>query len=547
LSEPTPDTIRLPQIDPPRTPPEPAPLRFDSARIVTSGHTEGVHPAPEIEDSSRRRSPTVRMRILTAVLITTALGMLVAGGLSYLIARNQVQEEVYHSLGQEVEELHRNTSVSTNPDTGLAIRTLNDVLHYAIKSTYPDSDEAVLGLINGKVELVPDADGHPLQVTVQQDKEFIAAAAAIRPGQSPGVYRITTTLHPDLAYISVPIQMTGSQDLGHYVTAIDMDTAFDAINRNYLAFASVSAISLVLIGVVGYAVAGQLLAPLRSLRRTAQRISDTDLSDRIPEDQLSSRDEVADLGRTMNAMLDRLANSFDGQRRFLDDVGHELRTPVTIVRGHLELMNPEDPADVSETRTLALDELDRMQRLVDDLMVLAKSRRPDFVQAAPTVLSDLLISVLDKVTPLANRRWKIDANSDAVVLVDQQRITQALLQLVSNAVRFTEDGQVIALGCRLADNQLQVWVRDEGAGISAEDQKLIFERHGRGRQGRDDHPHGSGLGLTIVTAIAEAHDGRVELTSAPGRGSTFTLIMPYDISTVSSDDIENEEQQWQRS
>ena len=539
-----PDTIRLPPVDPSLA----APRAADSTKLRRSGHTRQMEPSTETEDVRPRRSPSVRMRILTVVLLTTALGMIVAGGLSYLIARDQTRDQVYLSLDQEVEELRRNTSVSTNPDTGLPIRTLRDVLYYSIKTTYPDSDEGVLGLIDGKIALVPDAPGHPLQETVQQDPEFIAAASSVRPGQSPGVYRASTDRHPDLAYISVPIQMTGSDQVGHYVTAVDMSTAFDAINRNYFAFAAVSTVSLLMIGAVGYVVAGQLLSPLRSLRRTAQRISDADLSERIPDDQLSSKDEVADLGRTMNAMLDRLSTSFDGQRRFLDDVGHELRTPITIVRGHLELMDVNDASDVAETRTMSLDELDRMQRLVDDLMVLAKSRRPDFVRVAPTPVSDLLVSVLDKVTPLQSRAWGIDASSDAVVMVDQQRITQALLQLVSNAIRFTEDGQVIALGARLSGDELRIWVRDEGKGIAPEEQQLIFERHGRGRQGEaDDHPHGSGLGLTIVSAIAGAHDGRVELTSAVGRGSTFTLIIPYDSRTVIADDTPTEELHWQRS
>ncbi|HEY9289683.1 MAG TPA: HAMP domain-containing sensor histidine kinase, partial [Microlunatus sp.] len=307
--------------------------------------------------------------------------------------------------------------------------------------------------------------------------------------------------------------------------------------------------SLILIGAVGYAVAGQLLAPLRSLRRTAQRITDTDLSERIPEDQLSSRDEVADLGRTMNAMLDRLDRSFDSQRRFLDDVGHELRTPVTIVRGHLELMDPHDPGDVEETRTLAMDELDRMQRLVDDLMLLAKSRRPDFLRLAPTAVSDVLTSVLDKVTPLRDREWGIDANTDSIVLLDHQRISQALLQLVSNALRFTEPGAVIALGARVSaadqtevgpGGTLQIWVRDEGSGITAEDQQMIFERYRRAALGTDDHPHGAGLGLAIVEVIAEAHGGRVELDSAPGRGSTFSLIIPYETTRLDAERAEEE-------
>ncbi|WP_157683193.1 sensor histidine kinase [Microlunatus soli] len=495
----------------------------------------------------RRRSLSVRVRILTAVLLTTALGMMVAGGISYAIARGQAQADVYRSLDQEVEEFRTNThKVTADPRTGQPIKDLNDVLSYAIRTTYPNDDEAVLALIDGTVTWVPSSDNPQFQESVQRDRQFVAQAASVRPGDSPGVYRASTAAHRDLAYISVPVQVSGSRQLGHYITAVDMRQTFAAVNRNYLAFAGVSLVSLLLIGAVGYLVAGQLLAPLRSLRSTARRITETDLGDRIPDDQLSSRDEVAELGRTMNAMLDRLAYAFDSQRSFLDDVGHELRTPVTIVRGHLELMDADDPADVRETRALSLDELDRMQRLVDDLLLLAKSRRPDFVRPGQVALADLLVSVLDKVTPLNDRDWGIDASSDAVVTLDQQRITQALLQLVSNALRFTEAGSVIALGARIEADQLRLWVRDEGTGIAPEEQKLIFERHQRSTAG-EKHPHGVGLGLAIVSAIAEAHNGRVELQSRPGVGSTFSLIIPQRPSRMTDDQPDREDRPWPRS
>jgi signal transduction histidine kinase len=231
----------------------------------------------------------------------------------------------------------------------------------------------------------------------------------------------------------------------------------------------------------------------------------------------------------MNAMLDRLATSFDHQRQLLDDAGHELRTPITIVRGHLELLDPTDPSDVSETRTLALEELDRMQRVVDDLMVLAKSQRPDFVRPQPVAVDELLVSVRDLVAPLGDRDWRIEATTDLVVLLDQQRITQALVQLVANAIRFTAAGSVVALGAVLTGSELRIWVRDVGVGIAPEDRIRIFERFGRGRgtaAAQDSPDDGAGLGLAIVAAIAEAHHGRVELDSTPGRGSTFTLCLP---------------------
>jgi two-component system OmpR family sensor kinase len=494
--------------------------------------------------TSSRRIPrltrpwSVRARILVAVLLVTALGMVGAGLTSYLVARAQTRADVYASLRQETEEFRTSTQVALDPDTGVPVNGLEDLLSYAIKTTYPSDDEAVLGIVDGEVRKVPGADLSAHQLAVQEDAEFIAQASAVRPDQSPGVYRADTSAHKDLAYVSVPVRITGEKDLGHYVTAVDMTQAYSSINHAYLVYAYVAALTLVLVAVIGYGVSGRLLAPLRSLRTTAQRISETDLTDRIPQDQLSRGDEVADLGRTVNAMLDRLSTSFDSQRQALDDVGHELRTPITIIQGHQELLDVTDPQDVSATREITLEELDRMQRLVDDLLLLAKSRRPDFVRQQETDVDDLLLSVLDKVTPLGDRRWQLEETSGVRARLDPERVTQALVQLVANALRFTDDGGVIALGARVGpDHAVRIWVRDEGTGIEPDQQEQIFTRHALGDPDGQAHPHGAGLGLAIVTAIATAHGGEVELESVPGQGSRFTVVLPSAAPVAVPDDV----------
>ena len=453
------------------------------------------------------RSLSVRVRILTAVLITTTLGMIGAGVVSYVLARQATYEGVRNSLRQENEEIKTVATIAEEGDVGRPIRGPGDLLYVAIQSSVPDPDEANLGLVNGAVAWVPRSDD-PFQLTLAEDVELVAAASAIRPGDPVVVHQISTSQHDPIAFISIPIEVTGSTDLGHYVAAVDVRAAMAPVNRTHLTYALVCLFALGLVGLVGYQVAGRLLAPLRTLRRTAQRITDTDLTERIPADQLSSRDEVADLGHTMNAMLDRLSLSFDAQRQMLDDAGHELRTPITIVRGHLELVDPEDAADVTRTRDLAIEELDRMQRLVEELMMLAKAQRPDFVRVETVELSELLLSVLDKVTPLADRRWQLESVPEGLVRLDPQRITQAMVQLVANAVRFTRPGSVIALGAQIADGGARLWVRDDGVGIDPAQQQRIFDRFSRGEQPTArPGDAGAGLGLAIVKAIAEAHRG----------------------------------------
>ena len=203
-------------------------------------------------------------------------------------------------------------------------------------------------------------------------------------------------------------------------------------------YAIVAALSLLLVTGFAAAQSGRLLAPLRTLRETAEEITDTDLSRRLP---VTGNDDITALTRTFNRMLDRLEAAFVGQRQFLDDAGHELKTPLTVLRGHLELLDVGSPEEIAETRELLLDEIDRMSRLVGELILLAKSDRPDFVTLRPVDLTGLTVDTLAKARGLGDRIWTLDETASVTVSVDEQRLTQALLQLCDNAVKHTGAGR----------------------------------------------------------------------------------------------------------
>jgi two-component system, OmpR family, sensor kinase len=205
----------------------------------------------------------------------------------------------------------------------------------------------------------------------------------------------------------------------------------------------VGLILLVIGSLLAWRLADRLLAPVLQTAATARAISESDLSQRV---EVSGHDEVAELAHTFNEMLDRLQSAFADQRHFLDDVGHELRTPLTIVRGHLELLNEATPAEREHTLALVLDELDRMTRLVGELMVLAQSHRPDFITRQVVNAGELVARVHEKASVLGRRAWRLEMNSAGSVSIDGQRITQAMLQLVTNAVNHTNDGDQILLG-----------------------------------------------------------------------------------------------------
>ena len=267
--------------------------------------------------------------------------------------------------------------------------------------------------------------------------------------------------------------------------------------------------------------AGKVLTPIQSLIKTARSISDNDLSQRIP---IQGQGEMAELATTFNHMMDSLEASFISQRQFINDAGHELRTPITIIRGHLELLD-DDPQERDATISLVLDELDRMTRFVEDLIFLAKAERREFLELGTIDIEQLTEELYSKAQGLASRKWKLEAKASGSMIGDRQRITQAIMNLAVNAVQHTTVSDTINLGSSLKKGYVSFWVRDTGEGIALEDQKRIFQRFARATNSRR-RSEGAGLGLSIVQAIAQSHSGKVELYSQIGIGSTYTLTLP---------------------
>ncbi|TDC45356.1 HAMP domain-containing histidine kinase [Jiangella ureilytica] len=474
----------------------------------------------------------VRTRVLAAVLGVTAIGMLVAGVTSFLVQRERVDARIDDNLAQEVDELREFANTGIDPATGDEFTTVDRFLQVVMQRNVPDRNEGLLAFVDGVVAWEPATD---VDVRLEDDEDFVDDVADQSGSTRVRPRSIETEELGQLRYVTVPVTDDDDDAQGLYVIAYSRDLEQAEVVDAYQTFAVVAIASLAMVGAVGWLVAGRLLRPIRLLRDTAQQISDTDLSGRIA---VTGTDDISALARTFNDMLDRLEVAFAGQRDALDDAGHEMRTPITIIRGHLELMDSADPADVEEVRAMLLDELDRMHRMVDDLVMLAKAKRPDFVHPRPVELDRLVDEVLDKARALADRQWRVDARVSATVDLDPQRITQALLQLISNAVKHTEPGDVIAVGSQLTGAEARLWVRDTGIGIAADDIDRIFDRFARADVGRG--VEGSGLGLAIVTAIAEAHRGTVTVDSRPGAGAVFTIALPLVGSAVTDDLVEEE-------
>lgn len=469
---------------------------------------------------------TVRGRLMTAVVALTAAAMTVAGVTGLALQLGATDDRIDDSLSRAVTALRTNQSEGETAADGARTpwTSVRALLRRAVEARVPAEHEGMLSMVDGTLDLRPADETRAIRLDT--DEELMAWLAAL-PADDPlaGLPRTVRTSVTEYRLVAVPVRLDTDPDVtGLFVVASDRTAQNAGVWGIFLTYSVVGLVALAVTSLVAWFVVGRMLRPVRVLRDTVRRVTESDLSERI---EVTGKDDLADLAASVNSMLERLERAFGSQRELLDDVGHELRTPLTIVRGHLELLDPADETDVRATQSLALDELDRMQRLVDDLVTLATADRPDFVRRAPVDVGRLTDDVLEKARGLGERRFVVVSRADVMADVDAQRVTQAWLQLLANAVRFSAPGSTVRLGSEVSDGRLLVWVRDEGPGVPPEEEERIFERFHRGQADRVQH--GAGLGLPIVAAIAAAHGGRVHVEHPPpgaGPGVGFVLDLP---------------------
>jgi len=457
-----------------------------------------------------RGSTRVRMLgwVLTPVLLVLVISWLAA----WTLLLQRVDDRVDTELRGEVSELRLLAEKGVDQRTGQPFTDVRSLLEQHIQRSIPDPNETMFVMIDGEVE-TRSSDDPPVRLDLEP-----ALLDQVRDVQDVTLGDLRTS-SGDVRWVAVPVDAGGQR--GVFVVGIFSDLEGADVAQVMGRFAAISIGAFVLAALLGWFVAGRLLAPLRDMRRTAQEISETDLSGRIPVDDAGG-DDIADLARTFNEMLDRLGDAFAAQRAFIDDAGHELRTPLTIVQGHLELLE-DDPEQRADTVALVLDELARMNRIVHDLQTLTKASQPGFVRLESVELGGLLDELLVKANALGDRRWELSPTQNVTVMIDRQRLTQAMLQLADNAVRHTHSGDVIRIGARLVGQSVEFFVADSGPGIPEPERAAVIERFSRGSGAT---PEGAGLGLALVTAIAGAHHGRLVIGDSDLGGADMRLVLP---------------------
>ncbi|EOM74587.1 two component system sensor kinase [Rhodococcus rhodnii LMG 5362] len=466
---------------------------------------------------------SARWKITAWIMVTTlALLSVVLVTAGTLLLRD-VETRANSDLAQEADEFRTFAAEGVDPATTRPFTSIARLLDVYLLRQSPADGEVMVGVADGAV-----LDTVRGQFPAEVGPSFFTTLLA-----TPETAGIVDTPAGELRWGRVDVDSTAGA--GSFVVGAFVDTGRAAVDRTMRTITIVSLLGLVLTAGVAYLVAGRILHPVRTVRAVAADISESDLTARVP---VAGHDDIAELAETFNAMLDRLEAAYTTQRQFVDDAGHELRTPITVVRGHLELL-PDDPEERGRTLALVDSELARMGRIVADLLMLAKAEQPDFVVPRPVDVAQTMLDIESKVQPLGERRWHLMEIAEGTAWIDAQRVTQAVLALAANAVEHTADGSTIRLGSRFVDGgssprSLSLWVSDDGPGVSPHDAATIFERFQRGATAAEttERRPGAGLGLAIVRAIADAHHGAAWVRSVPGDGATFGIDLPTEPVSV---------------
>jgi signal transduction histidine kinase len=390
---------------------------------------------------------------------------------------------------------------------------------YQFLQTHPlaPGDSIIIALVGSG--LVVTGNSAPLIHDPTVSKWFV------QPPSSTVAHSATVGGIP-LEIVAAPIR-AGTSTIGTYIAAGDL-RPFVAERSRVLLLSLAEAGVALLIGVAS------AFFLLRRLLRTVGRITDTagEIGSGALDQRLGnqgSTDEVGELAQTFDTMLDRLETAMQAQRRLLSDVSHQLRTPLTVARGHLEILartGVDDHISVRETLDLVIDELDHMARLIERLLMLGRAMEPDLIVRAPIELTEFLSSMIDSVAILAPRRFILTQIPEIVLLADREQLRGAIVNLLDNAIHATLTDDAIALGAEFdpGSGEIRIIVEDSGGGIPTTEREAVLQRFARpGARDAD----GSGLGLAIAREVAVAHGGSISIDQSPTlRGARVALVFP---------------------
>jgi len=406
-------------------------------------------------------------------------------------------------------------------------------LDIALRLYAPDS---VLRESSPGADIVPMLAPHTSQTALSSSSfDFIAGLVpsftALPPIPDAGTFRLLTSSGQRWRYYIVPFYRNG-RAAGHIEAIASLKRIDGSIQNFRFILVAINLVGVTVAFVGSRIIAQRALHPLTRMTQTAQTIAlSRDFSHRI--DVPPNRDELGYLARTFNHMLESLESAYRMQQRFVSDASHELRAPLTAIRGNLELLRHQRSLLETEREDAlaeAEQEATRLTRLVADLLSLARADAGISFKRVTIDLDAIVLETFHEAHQLSTGQTLIlDPFEPASIEGNADRLKQLLLILLDNALKYTPADGWVTLGLQRKGAFVEVLVRDTGIGIAPEDMPHIFERFYRADQGRGRDPGGVGLGLSIALWIVEQHDGQITLESLPDQGTTALVRLPLNV------------------
>jgi two-component system OmpR family sensor kinase len=456
---------------------------------------------------------SIRARLMAWYSIVLALVLIAFGAVTYDLLRRQVSRNVDETMSSTAHEL----AGALSNESSEAFEAMRESDTTALLD-FRFSNEPILIFSESGREIAASHSAGP-----QIDRNAVHRLIANRE------YGFTTlNRRRTFRLLLAPVNILGRPHVLAILHPLDEQERTFVEMRRSMTITIPLAILIASGG--GYLLARKALAPVAAMSRKARAISAASLDERIAVP--NPRDEIGQLATTLNALLERLEESFESQRRFMADASHELRTPVAILQGEIDVSLSRDDRDANayrESLTIMRRSVRKMTRIVRDLFLLACTDSGEYpLQQQRFYFDETLGDTIDNFRTLAAERGiTLSRNEPGEILMtgDEGLVQQMIGNLVENAIKYTPRGGEVMVSAVVHDSTVRLEVRDTGPGIPAEVRDRLFQRFFRG--GWSAGQPGAGLGLPIVRWIAEAHGGNVSIQDAPDRGSMFVVTLPF--------------------
>ena len=463
------------------------------------------------------KNATIRIRLTLWYGVALALILVMFAGAMYVVMSKAMRDEVDASLEEAA---------------AVAVRTLGEhrfgpfLIFEDLSQDFPE-----LALLDKFFQIFGPAGQVTIQSANIQSREIPLSQTAFQASLKGQATFESVRFDQGVPFrlLSVPIRH-GERLVNILRVGTSLQPTVDMLDRLLLALLIASPLAVIVSLVGGWFLAGRALRPVDSITHAAQRIAAGDLTQRITAPR--STDEIGRLASTFNDMIARLEVSFRQIRQFSADASHELRTPLTIQKGETELAlrRPRGAEDYRQVLESNLEEIDRMSRIVDELLFLSRADLGEIkLKQAPVQLDDLIRDIQQQALVLGKDRQVetiVTEVTPMMVQGDDLRLRELFLNLIDNAIKYSHPGDKIEMSLVPNGEKGEFSVKDKGIGISSEDQPRIFDRFYRTDSARSHSTKGTGLGLSICKWIVESHKGSIRVQSTPNQGSSFTVLLP---------------------